>query len=159
MYKPQTIDGVQLTSEMVEQIVKNATEKKEFIKIGQIYWFLDDIRFDCKKWENNEFDNYRLARGNVFLTEEAAKKAENKRLALGTIQQYIRDNDLEFEPNWYYREQMKWQICGWDYTRNNCLYDWPYSYNTSKHNLIFKTAEDRLKVIDNCAKELEVLLK
>jgi hypothetical protein len=159
MFKPQTINGVQLTSEMVEQIVKNATEKKEFIKVGQRYWFLTDVGIDTCLWKDCSRDEARLIIGNVFLTEEAVKKVNNKRKAFGAIRQYIRDNGLEFKPDWSDDKQKKWQITGWDYLRNNCHYDWFCLYDISRHNLIFKSQEDRQKVLDNCAKELEVLLK
>jgi hypothetical protein len=146
-----------LTDEQVEEVLKNAG-KKEFIKEGQKYWFVREIGIDNDHWVHaTSVDIERLERANVYLTEEEAQKADNKRLALGTIQAYIRDNDLQFTPNWEYNN-WKWQITGWSYEGDCELYNQYYYNDESKYDLIFKSEEDRQKVIDNCKEELRILL-
>jgi hypothetical protein len=145
-----------LTDEQVEEVVKNAG-KKEFIKEGQEYWYLYWGGQENCTWQNDNIDKARLARANVYLTEKEAKKADNKRLALGTIQAYIRDNGLEFTPDWKDTTD-KYQIIGWNYVLNNVNHGCSDDINYSQHNLIFKSAEDLQKVLDNCREELIVLL-
>ena len=133
-------------------------QDKEFIKIGQNYFYLNGYGISEITGDNGNLDNKLLARANVYLTKEEAQKADNKRLALGTIQKFIRDNDLEFEPDWQNNSQTKYQITGWNYEEDDVITNYFSFKKTSPFNLIFYSGIDRQKVLENCKEELKTLL-
>jgi len=158
-YKEQNIDGIKLTAEQVKEVVENATNKKEFIKDRQDYWFLDSCGIvKAKEYNSSAWNMEHLVRNNIYLTEAEAQKADDKRLALGTIMQYIRDNDLEFVPNWEDDNEYKYQISGWSYEVDRPINDLYSVVNTSPHDLVFKSKKDCEKVFDNCKDEIKTLL-
>jgi hypothetical protein len=155
----------ELTEEQVEELlqqIKDAgifKEKKEVLEKGQEYWYLAEDEYSNTIFQNDGFDEAILARDNVYLTEEEARKADEKRVALGTIRAFIRKNDLEFTPDWEDGEEIKYQITGWQYEEDEMSIDRWTKWDESKYNLVFKSEEDRQKVLDNCTGELEFLLK
>ena len=150
---------ITLTEEEIREIVEASKEKKGFIEIETRYWSLDCYSVNSFIWVDGTIGNKKLARGNVYLTEEEAQRADSKRLVLGTIQAFIRDNNLEFKPDWGNENETKYTIAGWNYNNDAPNIDYYYQLNISSYNLIFKSAEDMQLVLDECRKELKILLK
>lgn len=139
-------------------------EKLPFVEriIWKEYWFIvSDGSKEHSKWINNEWDNLKLSSCNVFFTESDCDKEIAKRKALGNIMSYIRDNEIELVKDEDYKNNNieKYSIDGWDYDVNNIFTDENYTISTSQHSLAFYSQEDREKIISNCAKDLETLLK
>lgn len=144
----------------IGEITIKVNKKKPFLEKGQEYWSLDVDKIIRLTNKNDDIDKRILARDNIYLTEEEVKKADNKRLALGTIRQYMRDNDLIWnDVDWNDGTQNKWQITGWNYDNKEVILEKLWATDCSQHNLIFKLAEDMQKVLDNCSEELKTLLK
>lgn len=133
-------------------------KKKEFIKNRQRIWILFSDGTCESEWDGLSQHQKMLARNNIYITKEATQKADNKRLALGTIRKFIRENFLEFVPDWK-NNQEKYQIIGWIYNAGIPDYSNWSLRNLSQHNLIFKSPEDRQKVLEGCHDELRVLLR
>ena len=150
---------IELTSAQIEAIkASGILEKKEFIKEGQSYWYLEDFSFSESSWKNDEVEEALLSRANVYLTEQEAIDADKRRLALGTIKKFIRENNLEFTPDWE-NEETRWQVTGWDYNKDSVSINYWTKINDSQHNLVFESQEDLEKVLENCKEELKTLLK
>jgi hypothetical protein len=154
---------IELTAEEVAEIVKQSKETKQSLyfvpKMGEVYFVLNAACFYSSIWKNDNIDNGFLARAEIYRTKEEAQKADEKRLALGRIRKYIHENGLEFVPNWKNENEDKYQIIGWDYDDDMPDKGWYCYIDRSCHNLIFRSEEDRQKVLDNCKDDLRILLK
>lgn len=154
-----------LTPELAEKVKKMlAEEKKEWIKKGDRYYFLG-YGMIGQEWWGKDYDNLvTIKRANVYRTRESAEQAERQRLALGAIHQYVRDNDIKmagfngYVPDLNDGHEGKLQITGWC-MEGEPYYDYFIDNDSSSHGLIFATEEDVRKVLSNCKKELEDLLK
>jgi hypothetical protein len=139
-------------------------EKKPFAErmIGKWYWYIKAKGIKHKeKWNNLGFDRDRLSVNNVFFTESDCDKEIARRKALGNIMSYIRDNEIELvkDEDWGNFEIDKFMISGWNYEDNTIDTDICDNVDWSKFSLAFYSQEDREKVISNCGKDLEILLK
>ncbi len=139
-------------------------EKKSFGErmIGKWYWFIDSVGYKGSTlWNNNGHDNQRLSVNNIHWTEESCDKEIARKLALGNIMSYIRDNEIELVKDEDYGNEdiTKYCIGGWDYSADEVYVDsWGFN-DVSVFNQNFYSQEDREKVISNCAKDLTTLLK
>lgn len=100
----------------------------------------------------------------VFATKEEAEREDQRRLALGRIRKYVCANNVKMDRYNEYRADwndnyFKYQIEGWKHDTDRPSLILFRSIDTSSHGLIFKTAEDRQMVLDNCKEDLEILLK
>jgi hypothetical protein len=174
------IDGVEYTltptelyKEMCEKIKKSAEDScidctpaekhGRFVpKFGEEYWSIgatiEDDYIAQDTFYNDSLNRERIILGNVYPTKEVAEKALAQKQALQRIYEYMDKKGLWYEPDWSDGEP-KWQIAGWDYEDNMPRIDFYADIDMSQHHLIFRTIEDRQKVLDNCAKDLEILLK
>lgn len=139
-------------------------EKKPFAErmIGKEYWFIfKDGEKGSQTWDNASFDNTCLSVNNVFFTESDCDKEIARRKALGNIMSYIRDNEIELVKDEDYSNEdiIKYCIGGWDYSADEVCVDYWIFNDDSVFNQNFYSQEDREKVISNCAKDLEILLK
>lgn len=148
-----------------EMVSKGLMEKKDkgLPKVGDCYWLLDSVGTEVWTFDNDVFENGAISRGNFYLTEEEAKKADERRLALGRIQKFIRENDIDAPCTGYIPDfsdgGYKYQITGWNYTYDEVSLNSYIKFDESQYNLIFKTLEGRQAVLENCSKDLEILLK
>lgn len=82
------------TAEKIEALQKQIDELKaslvngEWPKMGDEYWFLDcgDIRRSW--WDNDDLDRKRKQRGNIYRTEEEAKRADDRRILIAEIREF-----------------------------------------------------------------------
>ncbi len=153
-----------IKEEMASHGLLKNKEKKGLPSIGERFWVLPNTgTLETWTFHDDETDKGVISRGNFYLTREEAIKEDERRLALGRIQKFIRDNDIDapcngWTPDFEYGSY-KYQISGWNYSGNVADTTVYAKFDDSKHGLTFKTAEDRQAVIDNCAKDLEILLK
>lgn len=164
-----------LTPEQAEKVRKmlseeKAEDKNEWIKEGDTYYSIYDISSSSGYWRDDYIDMERLKRANVYRTKEAVEQAERQLIALGAIHQYVRENGIRvagfngYVPNLENTglenfSDEKFQICGWAYEDNEPKTFTLKYIDLSSHGLIFDTEDDMQKVLDNCKKELEDLLK
>lgn len=156
----------ELNQEQAEKVKKMLSEeKKEWVKKGEDYYFLRGESVGIiAGWSNEEVDEEILKRANVYRTREAAEQADRQRLALGAIYKYVRENGIRmagfngFIPDWNNNKQ-KFQIDGWYFQEESPTIASYEHLDVSTNGLVFETVGDRRKVLDNCAKELEDLLK
>lgn len=162
--KTYTVDNLQITAEQVRKLVKEnpdiLQEDTGVPKEGQDYWYLSATNVLMSYWANNSTDNELLIRNNVYLTKEAAEKADKKRVAFGSVMAFIRSHGLSFTPDWKSEDRDKYQITGWDFYNEEIWIGNNRRCNGSAANLpVFKSEEDRQLVLDNMAEELRTLLR
>ena len=156
-YKNKGLE-VELTDEQAEEVVKVYGAKKDYLpKEGQIVYYIS-LGLDVFPISYKEIMKQAFIAGEILLTKEEAEKKAEKLKALARINEYILSNGLRFKPDWSDVKQ-NYVIEGWGYHRDSPSIAYFCLVNTSKHNLVFKSAEDRQLVLDNCAEDLETLLK
>jgi len=117
MSKTITIGG-----ETIEITDRNEKEYEAFIAASQKrdawprednkYWYIDtEGEADWSMWQDDELDIARQAYGNIYRTEAEALAVVEKRKAQARIDAYIRENGLEFVPDWSNHSRLKWYPC------------------------------------------------
>jgi hypothetical protein len=157
---------IKVTDEQLQELIElQPKEVKSSIgwtpEIGENYYY---IRFDdvaCHKflYTNHNNDKRIISAGNIYKTESEAQRVLDKQKALRRIHEYMYKNDLVYVPDWNDRINLKWTISGWHYNNNEPTRNNWSNINDSKGNLVFKTREDLIQVIDNCKEDLEIYLK
>lgn len=161
--KTITIDDVEYTLTPKEPREEVKEETGRFVpKIGEEYWCIrtneeDEVVIFQSTLYNDGLDKVHRLLGNMYPTKEAAEKALAQKQALQRIHEYMDKEGLWYEPDWTKCEP-EHQIQGWDYEDDEPYYDCDYM-DLSKHHLVFRTEEDLRKVLDNCAEDLEIVLK
>lgn len=101
-----TITDEQGNKVTIPQSIWSATveeygKKKTWPRAGDCFWYLNDVGSVCKGRFNGTFlDDKSQQFGNFFQTEAEAEAVRDRRRAEAAIRKYIRDNGLEFEPDW-----------------------------------------------------------
>lgn len=154
-----------ITPEQADKIKKMlAEDRKMWIEEGKKYYWLGSTSIETGGWCNNYFDIELSKKSNVYRTKEAAEQAERQHLALGTIHKYVRENGIKmagfngYVPRWIDGES-KWIIDGWDFEEEDPSSSPYWTSDISVHGLIFEEKDDMQKVIENCERALEDLLK
>lgn len=124
---------------------------------GSDYWFIDaegDVDDDI--WSGGmALDKARQSIGNIYRTESEALAQVEKLKAKARIDKYIRDNGLEFVPDWMNLDQAKWLVY-YSYAKGGFetgLYD--ITRVISPFEL--ESRNDARQVIDNCTDDLKTL--
>ena len=125
---------------------------------GQTVYVLDYDGDIDKKTLELYCINYRgaISTGNAFHTEEEAKKEKAKRQAIVRIKDYIRENDLEFEPDWEEEEGEKCTIY-YDYDSEFFRSEDNFSYKNYSPIGYFRSGDDAKEILENCKKDLEII--
>jgi hypothetical protein len=157
--------------EQIEQIQKTLDELKQEVEResevwkpneGDTFWYINilgnvlkDQYGDIKEWELEQ-----LLIGNIYRTQEQAEYARDfgwyaKLKAQLRIENYIKENGLEFETDWSDGDQYKW------YVVYNHLRGW-YQHECDEEQqfqfaFYLKTSEHAQQVIDNCKDDLDIL--
>jgi hypothetical protein len=162
MNKTITIDGVEYT--LTPKETKEETGRW-VPKIGEEYWYIgtdyahDEVQVLHNEFGNTSADKIRILTGNIYPTKKVAEKALAQKQALQRIYEYMDKEYLFFTPDWNDTTK-KWMISGWDYNDDEPIHRWTnYGTDMSQHNFIFRTGEDMKMVLDNCAEDLEIVLK
>ena len=89
--------------ERIAELEEQAKEEREFPKMGDIYWRIDDRgSVDNCMYNNYYTDNHRQAIGNFFKTEEQAEFAVEKLKVEAELRKFSRP--FEEDENNYYLE-------------------------------------------------------
>ena len=65
--------------ERIAELENQAKEEQEFPQDGDGYWYIDDYGYILnEKWDGLDFEEFRLAVGNVFKTKDQAEFAVEK---------------------------------------------------------------------------------
>ena len=110
-------------NEIIEITDRNKNEYEAFIAASQkrdawpqkgemVYCVLGDGDIDSRPFSNN--DSYVvncLRQGRVKPTREEAEQLRDKEQAQARIDAYIRENGLEFVPDWSNHSRLKWYPC------------------------------------------------
>ena len=90
---------IELTDEELDELNAQRDEKTE-PGIGTLYWCVDDKgEVYYGYWANDNIDNYRLSQGNVFRTREEAEAKLAYNEAVGTIREYILEQNGDWTPD------------------------------------------------------------
>lgn len=74
-------------------------------EMGREYWYLNSSTSSIDTWGSCTVDQARLKRGNVYLTEEAVIRADDKRILLKELRDFA-----DFEPDWSDEWQVKYYL-------------------------------------------------
>ena len=102
---------IELTDEELDELNAQRDEKTErFVPTkGDNYWFVPSSGMvSTMIWKNSNTDNYRLSQGNVFRTKEEAEAKLAYNEAVGTIREYILEQNGDWMPS---SEENKYYIC------------------------------------------------
>ena len=102
---------IELTDEELDELNAQRDEKTErFVPTkGDNYWFVPSSGMvSTMIWKNSNTDNYRLSQGNVFRTREEAEAKLAYNEAVGTIREYILEQNGDWIPDW---DENKYYLC------------------------------------------------
>lgn len=102
-----------------------------------------------------QLHNGRLDQGNLFRTKAEAERERDCRAAMHQIKEFIRENGMEYTPDWTDRDQLKWT-----YYYNWLLGQWGATYSATSQwfgQPCVKSSGDVQRIIDECSEHLEVL--
>ena len=72
-------DELKSLKERISELEEQAKDEQEFPKDGDEYWYIDDEGYILNEmWDGLDFEEYRLAVGNVFKTKDQAEFAAEK---------------------------------------------------------------------------------
>ncbi len=81
--------------QLVDEMEKLIEQEQEFPQDGDEYWYIDNDGYILnEKWDGLDFEEYRLAIGNVFKTKEQAEFAVEKLKVEAELRKFSRP----FEP-------------------------------------------------------------
>jgi hypothetical protein len=96
--------------------VKDEGDDEEWPQRGD-NWYCINSRGGVSniQWDDDDQDQFCKSTGNCYRTAEEAEEAQKTGWvaylqALERVKKYIKDNGLEFEPDWSNFEQAKWHI-------------------------------------------------
>ena len=72
-------DEIKVLKERIAELEEQIKEEQEFPQNGYEYWYIDDYGYILnEKWDGLDFEEFRLAMGNIFKTKEQAVFALEK---------------------------------------------------------------------------------
>lgn len=89
------------------------SQAKDWPQNGNRYWFIDsegEVLDEESYYVDSRIDGERQSIGNIYRTESEALAQVEKLKAKARIDKYIRDNGLEFVPDWKNFAQRKFFI-------------------------------------------------
>ena len=119
---------IELTDEELNAQRDEKTERFVPTK-GDNYWFVPSSGMvSTMRWINSNTDNYRLSQGNVFRTREEAEAKLAYNEAVGTIREYILEQNGDWMPS---RKEDKYYLChdNWLLTGTWCSGWGHYNYS------------------------------
>ena len=124
------------------------------------YYYLNDYN-EIKKatWFSDKKDRVRYYNHNVFIDKKNAKIKQAKNESWIKIKEFIKENGLEFEPDWNNYDEAKYYIV-YDYTQK--MFNFNYEIKAEKienENKIpyLKGIDDCVKLIDKMQDDLKII--
>lgn len=145
---------IDITEDDFKKLRSQFRKKKEIERGTEYYYISWDGSVDEDYWGDDKVDNFLRDSGNFYLIKEEAEKALEKQVALNKINKYIRDNDMEFTPDW--KDESQYKYCVYS-VRGDLEVD---SFWSSRHCLkipYLASIEHTEQLIKDCKKELLVL--
>lgn len=105
------------------------------------------------------FDRGIIYRGVAKKTAKEVEQAVEIEEAKHKIWKYMREHDMFFEIDYKNKEQLKYQIMGWNYALDKPDTDYFSSHDRSQYKLIFKSGADMHKILRIFPNELKLILK
>jgi len=97
----ETIEITDRNKNEYEAFIAASQKRDAWPQIDGKYWCIDtEGEVDWSTWQDDELDITRQAYGNIYRTEAEALAVVEKRKAQARIDAYIRENGLEFVPDW-----------------------------------------------------------
>lgn len=162
--KKITIDGktIEISDESYEAFKKQFVVEEEWPKSGDMYRYIDSSGDSAySTCVNDDIDRFNKSIGNCYRTrgeaEEALKTGWVVYLqALERVKKYIKDNGLEFEPDWSDNDEAKYGIY-YNYQPDELRIS--HSYEAKHSNLPrLRSAEDAKQVMKACKDDYLILL-
>ncbi|MGK9325211.1 hypothetical protein [Aerococcus urinaeequi] len=91
---------LKIKNEMIDEFDKRVealkVEEKEFPTDGDEYWYIDDEGYILnEKWDGLDFEEYRLAIGNIFKIKEQAEFAVEKLKVEAELRKFSRPFEVD----------------------------------------------------------------
>jgi len=87
--------------ERIAELEELAKDEQEFPQDGDGYWYIDDEGYILKeKWDGLDFEEYRLAMGNIFKTKDQAEFAAEKLKVEAELRKFSTSFVL-YNENWF----------------------------------------------------------
>ena len=151
---------VKISDESYKAIADSIQSKRWKPEENESYWalsFAGDVGESC--WSNHRYDQYRYKTGNIYRTEEEAKTALARIIAIADVREYILDNNLQVDNvDWSDEEQYKWVIYydhddsefyGEIHRTSQYFNEPPYLKSTEATNQVIQAKRKELLVIFN----------
>lgn len=138
-----------LKEEMIDEMMKEIEEEKEFMQVGDVYYYLTTSgNINRTTWDDDGIDKGRLEIGNIFLTEKEAEFEAERRKVIKELEKYAEPKDREWNEenaHWTYRYDFltKEVECDW---LKFAKYDGIYFESLGKAmDALEAVGEDRIK--------------
>ena len=151
---------IELTDEELDELNAQRDEKTErFVPTKEDnYWFVQsDKMVNIMTWINSNTDNYRLSQGNVFRTREEAEAKLAYNEAVGTIREYILEQNGDWMPS---SDENKYYLC-----HDNPILpgtwcsNWKYYNYSGAIGAYAKSSQIIKDTIEKYPEELEIIRK
>ena len=129
---------------------------KEWPREDDDFFYIDhDGSVEESIWRNHGIDIDIQSIGNIYRTESEALAQVEKLKAKARIDKYIRDNGLEFVPDWMNLDQAKWLVY-YSYAKGG-FETGLYCITRVISPFELESRNDARQVIDNCTDDLKTL--
>lgn len=151
----QDIEAMKVKLASMEEELNKPDEYRHFPSKGEVYYFYTSMGTVCRSMATN--GNLKF---NVFKTEEEAKKAYNKAVALEKVKRRILELQGDWKPNWKDGDEEKVYISYYHYEGvfepgviyfSQSIDEFPYMKSIEIALTILKEMKDELKLIFDIA--------
>lgn len=128
------------------------------LKMSDNYWAIDDEGSVFRAWWSEDgLDKNRYKVGNVFVTDEEARRERDRRILLTHFRQFRDKCNGDWEPDFEDLSQLKY-VCYYDYHEKN-LVCFDYFGEANNFNIFgyFKNGKDCERAIELFGKEIKRL--
>jgi len=97
-----------IVARLSNRIAKIKKELAEWPKDGDTFYFINAGGYtQAATWDGVGADGYKKLTGNVFRTEEEAEHHKAKLIAIGEVNQIIKEENGDWMPDWSNSDQIK----------------------------------------------------
>lgn len=92
----EIVAGYDVLKQRISELEEQSKEEQEFPQDGDGYWYIDDEGYILnEEWDGLDFEEYRLAIGNVFKTKEQAEFASEKLKVEAELREFSKSFELD----------------------------------------------------------------
>mgnify|MGYP000964189592 CR=1 FL=1 len=131
-------------------------QAKDWPQKGDRYYFADSVgKVLEEEWIGHATDKARQEMGKIRRTAKEVEQQVAKDKAEAAIRKYIRENGLEFQPDWQNPSQIKY---GFQYLYSVQKFTPECCYEHRRFSPAYvKSEDDAQQVINNCQEHLKIL--